>query len=203
MNTPEHPMVNLIPQEHAHQRQCRRWMSWWGVAIVSTATVIGIPGVYIGGSAALIDPGISDQIAEANMEYARHQQAIPVLRAQLAELAAEQEVLELVENRIEWRTVFAVLIETAQSDVRFHRISASGGGIEGDSPIRIYIEGLAPTQTIARGYVVDLEGVNIFDSVELIETTREQMNDVELIRFRVEITVLGAQAERQEVRDAG
>jgi len=203
MKTTPQPMVNLIPQEHINHRQCAHWMSWWGVAVVSTAIVIGIPGVYIGGSAALTDSGMSDQIAEANMEYARHQQAIPILREQLRLLAAEQEVLELVENRIEWRAVFAVLIKTAQSDVRFRRISASGGGIEGDSPIQIYIEGLAPTQTIARAYVVDLEDAHIFDSVELIETTREQINELELIRFQIEITVLGSMIQPGEGNDAG
>ncbi len=203
MKTTPPPMVNLIPQEYLDQRLRLHWMSRWGVAIVSTAIVIGIPGVYVGGSAALTDSGMSEQIAETNMEYARHQQAIPILREQLRLLAAEQEVLDLVENRIEWRTVFSVLIKTAQSDVRFRRISASGGGVEGDSPIEIHIEGLAPTQTIARSYVVGLEKANIFDTVELVETTREQINEIELIRFQIDITVLGSTIQPEGANDAG
>ncbi len=203
MKTNSHSMVNLIPRAHLEQRLRSRWMSWWGVAIALTAIVIGIPGMYIGGAAALTESGMSEQIEKANMEYARHQQAIPVLQEQLRLLAAEQEVFELVESRIEWRRVFAVLIQRAQSDIRFRRINASGGGIEGDLPIQIYIEGLAPTQTIARAYVVGLEESNIFDAVELLETTREQINEIELIRFQVEITVLGGMTGMEGEDNAG
>ncbi len=201
MKTNSNSMVNLIPRAHLEQRLRLRWMSRWGAAIVSTVIVIGIPGMYIGGAAALTDSGMSEQIAEMNMEYARHQQAIPVLQKRLGLLVAEQKVFDLVASRIEWRAVFAVLIRTAQSDIRFRRINATGGGIEGDLPIQIYIEGLAPTQTIARAYVVGLEESNIFDAVELVETTREQINEIELVRFQIEVMVLGDMTELEGEND--
>lgn len=197
------PAVNLIPDEQIYHRRRAQWISRWIGVIVVTAIVVGIPGVYIGGSAALTDSGMSTQIEKANVEYARHQQEIPVLRAQLNQLAAEQEVHGFVINRIEWRDVFSVLVNSSNNDVRFRRISASGGGIEGDQPILISVDGMAPNQTVARAYVVDLEKANIFDSVELIETSREKFNDVELIRFRVSLTVLGDQVQAEEPDDEG
>jgi len=197
------PIVNLIPDKHIYQRRRAQWISRWIAVIAVTAIIVGIPGVYIGGSAVLTDSGMSIQIEQANLEYARYQQEIPVLRAQLNQLAAEQEVHDFVKNRIEWRDVFSVLVNSSNNDVRFRRISASGGGIEGDQPILISVDGIAPNQTVARAYVVDLENSAIFDSVELIETSREKFNDVELIRFRISLTVLGDFVQVEEPDNEG
>jgi len=203
MNNQQVPTINLIPADQVHHRLQARWISRWVAMVVVTAIIVGIPGLYIGGSAALTDSGMSRQIEEANIEYARHQQALPILRAKLNALAAEQEVHDFVRGRIEWRDVFAVLVNASNNEVRFQRLSASGGGVEGDQPIEISIEGLAPSQTIARAYVVDIENANIFDSIELVETTREQIRDTELIRFRITLTVLGEKPPAKEPSDAG
>lgn len=203
MKNAQTPQINLIPKELVQRRQQSQWISKWIMVVVITTIMIGIPGLYIGGSAALTDSGMTRQIEEANIEYARHQQAIPLLRERLRLLGVEHEVLDLVKNRIEWRDVFSVLVNVADNDVRFSRISATGGGIEGNIPIQINIEGLAPTQTLARAYVVDLENSKMFDSIELMETTREIINELELIRFRITITVFGEMINGGEGSDAG
>lgn len=183
------PAVNLIPMEHVHRRQQTIWIGRWISSVVITAFVIGIPGLYIGGSAALTDSGMLGQIEDTNQKYEINQQAIPLLRNQLGQLTAEQEVLALVENRIDWGDVFSLLTQSAGNDVRFRGLSAVGGGVEGDEPIRIIVDGLAPSQTIARAYVVDLENTAVFDSVQLVETRREQVDEFELIGFQIMITI--------------
>jgi len=196
------PKINLIPDEKVRQRQQAQWISRWMVVVIATTIIIGIPGLYIGGNAALTTSGMTEQIMIANVEYARHQQAIPILKEKLRLLNVEQEVFELVENRIEWRDVFTVLVNVGDNDVRFRSVSASGGGIEGDTPIQIRVDGLASSQTIARAYVVDLEKTNIFDLVELVETTREKINELDLIRFQINITVHGDTVNAAEGSDA-
>jgi hypothetical protein len=183
------PFVNLVPREQVLQRQQSQWVTRWFILVLFTTFIVGLPGLYIGGSAALADSGMSTQIKDANIAHAKHELEIPLLRSRLELLAAEQEVLDLVENRIEWRDVFSLLVDSAGNDVRFRGLSATGGGIEGKDEIEIHLDGLAPSQTIARAFVVDLEATRVFDSVELIETLREQVNDLELIRFRVMIKV--------------
>lgn len=175
--------------EHVHRRQQTIWIGRWISSVVITAFVIGIPGLYIGGSAALTDSGMLGQIEDTNQKYEINQQAIPLLRNQLGQLTAEQEVLALVENRIDWGDVFSLLTQSAGNDVRFRGLSAVGGGVEGDEPIRIIVDGLAPSQTIARAYVVDLENTAVFDSVQLVETRREQVDEFELIGFQIMITI--------------
>lgn len=201
-NLPQ-PKINLIPDDRIRQRQQSLWIARWTTFVVVTTMMIGLPGIYIGGSAALTDSGMTEQINEVSLENTRHQQAIPKLRERIGLLATEQEVLDLVANRVEWRDVFGILVGSAANDVRFRRLSASGGGVEGTMPIEISIEGLAPTQTIARAYVVDLEATGLFDVVELIETTREQMDQLELIRFRILIMVNNHEASGGESVDAG
>jgi len=195
------PQVNLIPRERIELRQRKQWTAWWITTVVIVAFVIGVPGLYIGGSAALTDSGMADQIEHANMEYANHQQAIPLLRERIRVLDSEQEVYELVKNRIEWMDVFSVLVEAAGNDIRFSRLSAVGGGIEGKSPIEISIVGIAPSQTIAREFVVKLEETGVFDSVELVRTTREKVDDTELIDFQVRITIRGTAPVEEEGKD--
>lgn len=183
--------VNLVPKECVDQRHRAEWITRWMYSVVVTAFVIGIPGVYIGGSATLTDSGMSGQIEQANLEYAQNQLDIPVLRARLGKLENEREVLDLVRNRINWRDVFGVLVEAAGGEVRFRELSTTGGGIDGADPIQINIEGLAASQTAARAYVVGLEHSALFDLVELIETRREQIDEHELIGFRILITING------------
>ena len=69
--------------------------------------------------------------------------------------------------------------------VRFRRLDVSGGGVEGFDPIEIRLDCLAPSQTIARAYIVELEELGVFDSVELIETRREQIDEFEVIGFQI------------------
>tara|TARA_R110002111_G_scaffold196487_1_gene262280 strand:- start:586 stop:1197 length:612 start_codon:yes stop_codon:yes gene_type:complete len=188
MNT-TNKQANLIPQDRQERRIRGLWMRRWISTVVVTAFVVGIPCVYIGGSAALSSSGITDQIQAANLEYESNQRRIPILRSQLSKLAAEQEVYELVENRVEWRDVFTVLITDAKNRVRFSKIHAIGGGIEGFDKIEIHLYGFAQTQSDARSYVVDLEETGTFDSIDLVETSREQFENTELIRFHVLIEV--------------
>ena len=160
--------------------------------------MIGIPGVYVGGHAVFTESGMSGQIENANLEYANYQQQIPALQSQLKIINEQSEVLALVKNRLEWRDVFKVLIDAAGNDIRFHKLSAVGGGVEGDSDIEIYLEAMAPSQTIARGYIVELENAQVFDSIELTETRRVQIEQVEIIRFHVVIKVLSGNTHESE-----
>ncbi len=179
------PFVNLIPDAHIAQRQRSRLVGQWVFAAISTAFMIGIPGVYIGGSAALTDSGMSGQIQTASEQYEQNQQAIPMLNTRLGLLIAEQEVLDIVKNRIDWGRVCTMLVDAADNDVRFRRLDVSGGGVEGFDPIEIRLDCLAPSQTIARAYIVELEELGVFDSVELIETRREQIDEFEVIGFQI------------------
>jgi Tfp pilus assembly protein PilN len=188
--------VNLIPQAWITQRHQKRCIRQWVFAMVATTVLVGLPGLYIGGNAAFTDSGMSENISQANIEFEQHQQAIPLLRERLRILHSEKEVLELVENRIDWREVFGVLVDAANDEVRFTRIIANGGGVDGrengeNTPIEVVLEGLAETQTTARAFLVNIEDTGLFDDVELVETMREEINDFELIRFRIQISVNG------------
>ncbi len=189
MSLTDKKYVNLIPQDRQEHRLRKMWVRRWSSAAIGAAFVIGIPSLYIGGNAVLSDSGIADQIQLANIEYEANQARVPILKAQLSKLKAEQEVYDLIENRIQWRDVFGILIRSAGNRVRFSSLYATGGGVEGDEKIEIYLEGFAQSQSDARSYIVDLESTQVFDSIELIETSREKIDGQELIGFRVLILV--------------
>jgi Tfp pilus assembly protein PilN len=203
MSNEQQPIVNLIPQEQVHLRLRSQWIHRWVMGVVLTTLVIGIPGVYIGGSAVLTDSGMVAQIQDVNIEYENQQNAIPQLRQQIKQLSAEQEVLDLIKNRIEWSKVFSILVASAGERIRFSRLTATGGGIEGDEPIELYLEGLAASQTDARAFVVRIESTQVFDSVELMETTREIIEEIEFIRLKVIVKILSIGRTPAEDEDAG
>jgi Tfp pilus assembly protein PilN len=177
--------VNLVPRAIRSARARYRCVVLWCGAAAAVIAVVGLPGVYIGGNAALSDPAIGAQIEQVGNQLTANQNAIPELQKQLAQLQAEQEVLDLVRNRIEWRTVFTQLVNASQSDVRFTGLIAEGGGVEGDQAISIRITGVASTQTAARSYVVALESLTLFDHLELTRTARRDINDQEVIEFEI------------------
>ncbi|MDF1808468.1 MAG: hypothetical protein P1U42_02100 [Phycisphaerales bacterium] len=196
------PFVNLIPEKRVIHRYKKMWIKRWVIGSVLTGVFVGLPGLYIGGSAVFTDSGITDQIDDAKVQYANHQQKIPLLNNQLSLLLAEKEVHDLIKNRVEWRKVFAVLVDASQEDVRFQRVSAIGGGVEGIDPIEINLEGFVESQTDARTFVVRLEEAHVFDSVSLVETMRETFGEIELVKFRVLITITGTlQTEAGEAND--
>jgi len=203
MSNEQIPIVNLIPQEQVHLRLRSQWIHRWVMGVVLTTLVIGIPGVYIGGNAVLTDSGMVAQIQDVNIEYENQQNAIPQLRQKIKQLSAEQEVLDLIKNRIEWSKVFSILVASAGERVRFSRLTATGGGIEGDEPIELYLEGLAVSQTDARAFVVRIESTQVFDSVELMETTREIIEEIEFIRLKVIVKILSIGRTPAEDEDAG
>lgn len=185
MNTSPIVQINLVPQTMQMNRVRTRCALRWVCVASATIAFVGLPGVYIGGNAALSDPAIASQIALVNTQFKANESAIPLIEAQRKGLEARLEVLELVENRIDWRQVFARLVDASGDEVRFTGIRAQGGGIEGDKGINIWIDGIATSQTAARSYIVSLEALGAFDQVELTRTTRRDVNDVEVIEFQI------------------
>ncbi len=197
------PRINLIPVAQRRARQRSLWVSRWTGMVSLTAVLIGVPGLYIGGSAAFTDSGMNAQIQDARAEVVSHQQVIPQLQARLRQLSAEQEVLDLVKNRVDWRDVFDLLVKAAGGQTRFTSLRATGGGVDGSDPIEIMVGGIAPSQTGAREYVVALESTGVFDRVELIDTARQRVGDSEMITFRLRITVRGKGARTGGGTDGG
>lgn len=181
--------INLVPTSVLAMRARRRCTLRWGGAVVATLCLVGLPGVYIGGNAALSDPAINAQIEQVNHQLAVNEKMIPVLGSRLGALQSKLEVLELVENRIDWRMVFADIVRASEDDIRFTGISANGGGVEGLEAIGIRIDGLATTQTAARSFVVSLESLGMFDRVELTRTARREVSDIEVIEFQIVASV--------------
>ena len=191
-STPSMPTLNLIPSEVQSKRLVRRSIRRWVGIIVCVAFFVGLPGVYIGGSAALTDSGMSYQIEQSRQKYESDQASIPVLRAKLSALEAEEDTNAIVKNRVNWSGLFDLLRNAAGEEIRFTRLSVIGGGVNGEQDIEVQIVGFSTSQTNARSYLLDLEQMGLFDFVELTDTRREMIQDHELIRFELLLKVTGS-----------
>lgn len=179
------PTVNLVPAPVRYRRHRRRLILRWCGAIVATFFLAGLPGLYIGGNAALSDPLMGAQIDRVRGQLEINQGELPRLRTNISELEDKLRVLDLVRNRIDWRIVFDRIVSASDERVRLSGLMASGGGIEGTDPISIRIDGIATTQTATRAYVVSLESLKLFDRVELQRTSRKEIDDTEIIEFQI------------------
>jgi len=189
MNDQPIPFVNLIPAERVLARKSRVLTLRWVVAGVMTAFFVGLPGAYIGGSAVFSDSAISTQIEQSRNQLVTNQNAIPVLEKQLQTLLAEQEVLDLVQNRVEWPGVLGAIVDASDDQVRFISISIVGSGVEGEDPVAIQLNGIAPSQTIARAFVVRIESMGLFDQVQLTSTSRREIEQFEVVEFEISMRV--------------
>lgn len=179
------PLVNLVPKPVLYRRQRRRLIVRWCSAVAATFFIAGLPGLYIGGNAALSDPLMGAQIERVRNQLEINKNELPRLRSNITELEDKLRVLDLVRNRIDWRVVFDRIVSASDDRVRLTGLMASGGGIEGKEPISIRIDGIATTQTATRAYVVSLESLKLFDRVELEGTSRKEIDDIEIIEFRI------------------
>lgn len=183
-NTPI-PNVNLVPRSWRSARLRSRYIKNWTVAAAATTVFLGLPGLYIGGNATLSDPSINAQIEQVSTQLDANRSAIPQLREQLAQLQARQQVLTLVESRIDWRDVFAQFVSVSKDRVRFIALRATGGGVDATGAIEVRVEAIAPSQTDARAFVVDVESLRLFDEVELTRTLRREIERQEVIEFEI------------------
>ena len=179
------PNINLVPQSILDRRQRCRLIARWSCAVVATFFLAGLPGLYIGGNAALSDPLMGAQISRVRSQLDMNKTEVPRLQAKIGVLEDKLRVLDLVRNRIDWRVVFDRIVSVSDDRVRLSGLIASGGGIEGNEPISLRIDGIATTQTATRSYVVALESLGLFDRVELQSTNRRTIDDIEIIQFQI------------------
>jgi Tfp pilus assembly protein PilN len=179
------PNINLVPLAVRHNRQRRRLVTRWVGAIAATTVIVGVPGVYLGGNAVLSDPMMGAQIERVRGQLSANQTEIPRLQSRISVLEEKRKTLDLVRDRIEWRELFAQIVNASGQEIHFTVLQAIGGGIEGADPLRINVQGIATTQTEARSFVVKLESLGLFDQVQLVQTTRDKINEQEVIEFHI------------------
>ena len=180
------PHINLVPIAVRQQRHCRQIIVRWFGAICATGVVVGIPGMYLGGNAALSDPMMGAQIERVRGQLSTNQSEIPRLQARIGVLEEKRKTLDLVRNRIDWQELFAQIVSASDDQIHFTAIQANGGGVEGTNPIHVNMVGIATTQTEARSFVVNLESLGLFDHVELVHTKRQDLQDQEIIEFQIQ-----------------
>jgi Tfp pilus assembly protein PilN len=179
------PYVNLVPTNIRNQRQRWRVVKGWCGAVLVTACVVGVPGVYLGGNAVLSDPLMGTQIERVRNQLSTNQTEIPKLQSRIGVLDEKRQTLDLVRNRIDWQSLFGHIVYVSDEQIHFTALNASGGGVEGTDPMIIEMAGIATTQTAARSYVVELESLGLFDRVELTDTRRDDIAGHEVIEFMI------------------
>lgn len=177
--------VNLVPNTWRSARLRTRYIKNWALAASATTLLVGLPGLYIGGNATLSDPSINAQIEQVSAQLSTNRSTIPELKKQLAQLQERQQVLALVESRIDWRDVFAQFVAVSKDRVRFVAIRATGAGVDATGPIEVQVEAIAPSQTDARAFVVAIESLKLFDEINLTRTQRREIEQQEVIEFQV------------------
>lgn len=191
------PNINLVPQRVIQRRARSRVTLRWVCAIVATVAFVGLPGVYLGGNAALSDSMMSGQIERVRDQLGTNKAEIPRLQARIGVLEEKRQTLDLVRNRINWQTLFGHMVRVSDEQIHFTALRAIGGGVEGTDPLRVQMDGIATSQTAARSFVVELERLGIFDQVELVRTMRQTLDDQEVIEFQV-MAIIGEDTEATE-----
>ncbi len=132
---------------------------------------------------------IGVQIDRVRSQLGANEAEIPRLQKRIAVLEEKKQTLDLVRNKISWQDLFAHIVSVSHDEIHFTSLFAEGGGVEGDEPIRVQVVGVALSQTDARSYVVELESLGVFDRVELLRTSRQELSEQDIIEFHIEAVV--------------
>ena len=179
--------LNLLPKERVQRRSRICALRRWGTVCVICGFVCSLPLIAV-----LIAPQTaqSSLVANAQKNLSKIQLSKETntdLRAKLGTLSIQAEAVSMLERRIDWNGIFRSLAIAANSEVRFEGITCGTDDDENADRVDIQIRGHADSQGSARGFVVSLEQLGIFDSVTLNETSRVLIAEEERVQFRISL----------------
>lgn len=174
--------VNLLPAERRMRRVLRSAWRRWSVAV-------GLLAVVAVGPAATSAWAADDPANELRARSERAARTLreleaegPRLRAQLADMLRRDSVLDLMDDRPDWRPVLAAVAE-AGGGARFERVDCE---LDRSGPtITIRMIGMVESMGQTRDLVLSFERLGVFDSVTLVGSSKVGLVNRDVVRFEI------------------
>jgi hypothetical protein len=193
--------VNLIPAPRRDAKRRRRHrnacLAVCGAYASLLAGAVGVAHVALTGTGRTLD----QQLASAESEVQRIEQAAAHSRRELASARATIEANRTVAEQPDWSVLLALLAKTTSDDVILRGVtigppvmsaaqaSATPRGAKAAAPDAVLeIMGVGRTQLAVSRHVLRMEQTGLFSKVTLVDTGRETFLRETAIGFRLQCT---------------
>lgn len=194
------PDVNLIPPARiARKRRNSKIRLWTAICgtylIVLTALALSAHAFWRD-----TDDSVIDELAFTNERIEGYNTSIRELQKQLASIQSELEAARVINCQPDWMKLFVLVGDELKEDVvlkncqltatsRKNEKSLSPGAFLADRQFRLELSGFGRTQTSVSQFVLRLEQMEMFDSVELVNSRRQSFLNNEAVTFNIECRI--------------
>ncbi len=181
--------INLLPESRIMHRQRARVISRWALALMLGAFVCGLPVLVV-----TISPhGADNSLVLRTVENAERSESAMLenqaLQKKLVALSTQSEAVRMLERRVDWSGIFRGLASAANGRAWLDHIECGTDQDQRADRIEVQIRGFADSQGAARGFVVAIEELGLFDEIVLNDTTRMVTQEVERVRFQITLVL--------------
>jgi len=183
------PAINLLPARRVEARRSRRLMWRWAMALSAVCGAI-LPVVGVMRMNAGVDPALGEEARESLRAQDEAQRRLDALQAEREALDHRAEVSAIIAARPDWTRLIRAIGGLLGEDIVLQQLSIEPTTLEGDAGeettrTTLMLAGLARDAVGAQALVVRLEGLGVFESVGLLESTRRSTPAGDLVVFRL------------------
>lgn len=178
-------LVDLLPLGRRVRRARREAVAGWIVAGVLVAVASIAPAGAMALAARDGSDDVARRVARSERLKAQFEAEAPRLKGEIQRLQRRDAVLRQVEDRADWRGMLGAIAEIGEG-VRFERVECNADRVRGQ--LTVSLIGLTESLPQAQGFVLRMEGLEMFDNVTLESTSRVVMPAKEITRFEVRAT---------------
>jgi len=203
------PDVNLIPPARIARRQRNSKIRLWTAICGTYLILLTALALSAHAFARDTDDSVIEELAFTNERIEGYKTRVSDLQKKLASLKAELEAGQVISCQPDWTRLFVLIGDELKNDVvlkncqltatnkasgnaadRAQEVSASSpSAFLADRQFTLELSGFGRTQTSVAQFVLRLERMEMFDSVELVNSRRQSFLDNEAVTFNIECRI--------------
>jgi hypothetical protein len=199
--------VNFIPVARLASKHCKARLHIW--AVICGAYLTSLSVVSLSAYAFWVDNDdtVTEELTSTAQSIQEYNSAILELRKGLAEAATALQITRAVGSQPDWSKLLILIsselgegvvlnkcqlvsLNKANKTVTGHQqelsSSSPAGVLLAEQRYKLSLSGFGRTQTSVSQFVLRLEKINIFESVGLIDSSRQRFLDDEAVTFSIE-----------------
>jgi len=214
--------VNLIPMPRRNAKRVRCCMRRWIGVCIGYALLLVVVSVVCQTASSHVDRSQGQLLREAGARIETAKEQIAALEPQLSHLRLTLAIEREIVSQPDWSVLLAILgntlgeeillrecelkpigTEGQTASVGVHLVTAEDGTVRlGTQQYRLTLRGFGRSQSAVSQFILRLEDTQLFSQVQLVNTMREPVRNVEAFAFRIEC-VLGEPAAAEPVAAGG
>lgn len=200
--------VNLIPAHRRDARGRRARVRTWAAVCSAYLVLLGTTYLCCALAWRVSSDGLDEDLGAASSEIAELTGSLDGAEAELADAQLLLDSIRGIAKQPDWSLLLALVARTlgdevvldtcrlgppnvkgtvvrGQKSVNGAAAAAAGGASRNEPPYTLYISGFARSQAAVSRFVLRLDGLDLFERVDLLRTSREAMFDGDATGFQV------------------